>query len=64
MVGTSLSNVGVVSIPGLRDRIPHASRPKGQSMNGKNRNVTNPMKTSKMIPIKKILKKNTQQFKN
>ena len=48
---------GAGSISGQGPKTPHASRPENQNIKRKNI-VTNPIKSLKMVPIKKNLKKN------
>ena len=62
MVKTSPSNAaGVGSIPGRGAKIPHASQPVNQNVNGSNI-IKNSIKTfKKMVHIKK--KKNQRDFK-
>ena len=54
MVKTSPSNAGVVGlIPGQGTLIPHASRPVNQNKKKRHNIVMNPIKTLKMVHIKK-----------
>ena len=59
MVKTSLPNSGSVgSILDQGSKAPGASKPKHQNLNNRNNIVTNSIKTSKMVHIKKNLKGN------
>ena len=58
MIKTSPSNAGgAVSNLGWGSKIPHASLPRNQDTNNRNKIVTNSTKTLKMAHIKKIKEK-------